>query len=470
MLSVSKVKSVAQASSYYNSPDQYYDKDSGDITSRWGGNGAEQLGLEGPVSPEDFVRLLEGRISPDVQLGKNGGDGTIEHVPAWDFTLSAPKSVSVLALVGNDKRLIDAHIKATAETMKFIEKEYALTRISNGGTAEYTKVNNLVYASYIHTESRKHDPQLHSHNVVMNAVMDDSGQWRSLETLKMYENQLGIGLVYRSHLAKLVKQIGYDLEIDHESGLWDIKGVPHSLMDTFSKRRKEVLEAANQYGLFDAKSMEKAALFSRDSKTHVEYDELKASWEETVRESGISLDDVINRSYDNIQPGKPLDDTHSIGVEIDLPEGDTGVSVGHGNSSLNALERQVGQEIDFVTPDYDTKFNHKGQGDGVEISPDSHFPDATLSPEIAIRSTERATDKYAREYISQQDLSSSELAGIIHDVRLAYKVMAADEAVFTHDEVLKEATRLALGNALPGDIEQVLRAMINSGELLPRIA
>ncbi|ECC4732744.1 conjugative relaxase [Salmonella enterica] len=470
MLSVSKVKSVAQASSYYNSPDQYYDKDSGDITSRWGGNGAEQLGLEGPVSPEDFVRLLEGRISPDVQLGKNGGDGTIEHVPAWDFTLSAPKSVSVLALVGNDKRLIDAHIKATAETMKFIEKEYALTRISNGGTAEYTKVNNLVYASYIHTESRKHDPQLHSHNVVMNAVMDDSGQWRSLETLKMYENQLGIGLVYRSHLAKLVKQIGYDLEIDHESGLWDIKGVPHSLMDTFSKRRKEVLEAANQYGLFDAKSMEKAALFSRDSKTHVEYDELKASWEETVRESGISLDDVINRSYDNIQPGKPLDDTHSIGVEIDLPEGDTGVSVGHGNSSLNALERQVGQEIDFVTPDYDTKFNHKGQGDGVEIRPDSHFPDATLSPEIAISSTERATDKYAREYISQQDLSSSELAGIIHDVRLAYKVMAADEAVFTHDEVLKEATRLALGNALPGDIEQVLRAMINSGELLPRIA
>ncbi|KAE9826285.1 relaxase domain-containing protein, partial [Escherichia coli] len=140
---------------------------------------------------------------------------------------------------------------------------------------------------------------------------------------------------YRSHLAKLVKQIGYDLEIDHESGLWDIKGVPHSLMDTFSKRRKEVLEAANQYGLFDAKSMEKAALFSRDSKTHVEYDELKASWEETVRESGVSLDDVINRSYDNIQPSKPLDDPHSISAEKNLPEGDTGVSVGHSNSSLN---------------------------------------------------------------------------------------------------------------------------------------
>ena len=68
MLSVAKVTNVAQASSYYNSPDQYYDKDSGDITSRWGGAGAEILGLEGPVESEDFVRMLEGRISPEFHM------------------------------------------------------------------------------------------------------------------------------------------------------------------------------------------------------------------------------------------------------------------------------------------------------------------------------------------------------------------------------------------------------------------
>ncbi|MGG8012587.1 conjugative relaxase [Klebsiella aerogenes] len=469
MLSVAKVTNVAQASSYYNSPDQYYDKDSGDITSRWGGAGAEILGLEGPVESEDFVRMLEGRISPEIHLGKNGGDGTISHVPAWDFTLSAPKSVSVLALAGNDKRLVDAHIKATAETMKFLEKEYALTRISNGGNTEYTKVNNLVYASYVHTESRKHDPQLHSHNVVMNAVMDESGQWRSLETLKMFENQLGIGLVYRSHLAKLVKQLGYDLEIDHETGLWDIKGVPHSLLDAFSKRRKEVLEAAKQYGLFDAKSMEKAALYSRESKTHMEYDELKASWEETVKESGVSLDEVINRSYDNAKTFKRLDDPQPSFDSENSSEAVTGVSGPKENSHSVAPEHLVGNETDFSTPSNDTNMNHIERGIGVEVSPGNPLTNAGLLSGIAnINGTERATEKYAREYISHQDLSASELAAILHDVRLAYKVKAADEAVFTHSSVMSEAMGLAIGEALPGDIEQILRAMVNSGELLPR--
>lgn len=149
-----------------------------------GREGAELLGLNGNVSPEDFVRLLEGRINAETQLGKLGAGGVIEHVPAWDFTLSAPKSVSVLALVGGDKRLIAAHIESCKEAMAFVEREYAFTRVSNNGNTEYSKVDNLLYASYVHTESRKHDPQLHSHNVVMNAVMDSTGQWRSLETKK----------------------------------------------------------------------------------------------------------------------------------------------------------------------------------------------------------------------------------------------------------------------------------------------
>ncbi|WP_163570629.1 MobF family relaxase, partial [Klebsiella pneumoniae] len=127
-------------------------------------------------------------------------------------TLSAPKSLSVLALVGGDKRLIEAHLESVKEAMAFVEKEYALTRVSNNGNTEYQKVDNLVYASFLHTESRKHDPQLHSHSVVLNAVMDSNGQWRSLETKKMFEAQLAIGMAYRSFLAKKVVRLGYDIE------------------------------------------------------------------------------------------------------------------------------------------------------------------------------------------------------------------------------------------------------------------
>lgn len=465
MLSVAKVSSVSQASSYYYSPDQYYDKDSGELASQWGGNGAEILGIEGRVEPDDFVRLLEGRVTPDIQLGKNGGDGTIEHVPAWDFTLSAPKSVSILALVGNDKRLIDAHIKATAETMKYIEKEYALTRISNGNKTEYTKVNNLIYASYVHTESRKHDPQLHSHNVVMNAVMDDSGQWRSLETLKMYENQLGIGLVYRSHLAKLVKEMGYELEVDHATGLWDIKDVPESLLDAFSKRRKDVLEAATQYGLFDAKSMEKAALFSRDTKTHIEYDELKALWDNTVKESGINLDEIISFSYAT-QKMKNAPSTSLENDELTATENE---------DSIHEVERKIDNKDFDITdntfialPDDDTYFNHERVSPVVDATTITGPSKETTLHEQKTAGSERATSRLVREYVDRKDLSSKELAAIVKDVRLAYRVLAADEAVFSHGDLMGEAQRLTIGNGDPSDIEQVIRAMTNSGELLPR--
>ncbi|WP_213731047.1 MobF family relaxase, partial [Citrobacter freundii] len=187
MLSIAKVTNTAQAASYYNSPDKYYEKDNADIGSCWGGKGAEDLGLEGTVVSTDFVKMLDGRINESTHLGRVDKEGEIKHVPGWDFTFSAPKSLSILALVGGDSRLVEAHIKASNAAMKHIESSYAKTRIKSDGKNEYVSVDNIIYASFVHTESRKHDPQLHSHNVVMNAVKDSDGQWRSLETLKMYE-------------------------------------------------------------------------------------------------------------------------------------------------------------------------------------------------------------------------------------------------------------------------------------------
>lgn len=493
MLSVSKVKNTAQAASYYNSPDQYYDKDSGGVTSRWGGKGAEILGLEGEVGSDDFNRLLEGRISPEVQLGKISDGGVIEHVPAWDLTFSAPKSLSIIALVGGDSRLAEAHIKASQEAMRYIEKEYALTRVSNNGKAEYTKVDNLVYASYVHTESRKHDPQLHTHNVVMNAVSDQDGQWRSLETLKMYEHQLMGGLVYRSVLANLTKKLGYDIEItDHDKGLWDIKGVPEGLMSEFSKRRKEVLATAQQRGLFDSKSMEKAALFSRDSKTHLDPEDLHKLWNQTVIDSGANLEDVISRSHSQVKDR--LDKNVSARVVVDSPSKSNPSAVIK-NDSISVKNSRINEPVPkspdplhlngHVTPEEhpidsqpvlqaappinlsETASPTMGQDKSGPLHDkstiDGGSPIHITDPEIAA-----ATDAQVHEFLSDDNHSPADIKQIIDDVRLSYRVLAADEAVFLESDVIKGATKLLMGNSMPGDVEQVLRAMTNTGELLPR--
>lgn len=97
-------------------PDNYYtDKDNyyvlGSMGERWAGRGAEQLGLQGSVDKDVFTRLLEGRLPDGADLSRMQ-DGSNKHRPGYDLTFSAPKSVSMMAMLGGDKRLIDAHNQA----------------------------------------------------------------------------------------------------------------------------------------------------------------------------------------------------------------------------------------------------------------------------------------------------------------------------------------------------------------------
>lgn len=109
MLSFSVVKSAGSAGNYYTDKDNYYVL--GSMGERWAGQGAEQLGLQGSVDKDVFTRLLEGRLPDGADLSRMQ-DGSNKHRPGYDLTFSAPKSVSMMAMLGGDKRLIDAHNQA----------------------------------------------------------------------------------------------------------------------------------------------------------------------------------------------------------------------------------------------------------------------------------------------------------------------------------------------------------------------
>ena len=148
MLSIGALASASQGASYYER-DGYYAKDDPEHreASAWAGKGAEELGLKGPVDADTFRAALEGRV-PDgsgKQLGRRGRDGDILHRPGRDLTFSAPKSVSVAALVGGDDRIVDAHDRAVAATLAWVEENAAETRMKDpasgaleaGGWAKY---------------------------------------------------------------------------------------------------------------------------------------------------------------------------------------------------------------------------------------------------------------------------------------------------------------------------------------------
>ena len=131
--SIGAVAAPSQGASYYER-DGYYAKDDPEHrqASAWAGRGAAELGLQGPVDPDVFRAVLEGHV-PDgsgKRLGRIGKDGDIQHRPGRDLTFSAPKSVSLAALVGGDARVVDAHDRAVARTLAWFEKNVAETRRS----------------------------------------------------------------------------------------------------------------------------------------------------------------------------------------------------------------------------------------------------------------------------------------------------------------------------------------------------
>ncbi|EAA4815484.1 TPA: relaxase domain-containing protein [Shigella flexneri] len=100
----------------------------GSMGERWAGQGAEQLGLQGSVDKDVFTRLLEGRLPDGADLSRMQ-DGSNRHRPGYDLTFSAPKSVSMMAMLGGDKRLIEAHNQAV---------DFAVRHHPCGGTGLHT--------------------------------------------------------------------------------------------------------------------------------------------------------------------------------------------------------------------------------------------------------------------------------------------------------------------------------------------
>ena len=230
MLSIGALGSAAQGARYYEN-DGYYAKDDPEHrqASAWFGKGSQELGLEGPVDPDIFRAVLEGKV-PDgtgTELGRRGGDGKILHRPGRDLTFSAPKSVSLAALVGGDARIVDAHDRAVKAALGWVEKNAAETRLKDPVTGQMIRAGDqkIVAATFRHDTSRNLDPQLHTHSVIANMVQGEDGKWRTMANEGLYERQKLIGMLYRNELAGSLAKLGYDIEKTHADGRFEIGGV-----------------------------------------------------------------------------------------------------------------------------------------------------------------------------------------------------------------------------------------------------
>lgn len=285
--SVASLKSAAQAASYYEADDYY--SEGGEAPSAWVGEGAKALGLDGEVDRKTFARGLEGELPSGDRLG-TVRNGEREHRPGWDMTFSAPKSVSIMAEVASDRRLIAAHDRAVKVALDYIERHGAATRARTGGEIRTVETGNLAIATFRHNTSRAQDPQLHTHSVILNATQDKAGVWRSVESLSFFRIYKDAGSVYRQALAGEARQLGYGI-VEGKGGTFELAGVPEAAIREFSARGNKVEEALAARGKTraDATAAEKATitLATREAKEHIAREALVPTWRAQAEAAGF---------------------------------------------------------------------------------------------------------------------------------------------------------------------------------------
>ncbi len=236
MLSLANV-SAAHGVTYYKMDNYYTAKDSVGY-SKWAGQSAQQLGLKGAVDDRQFSRLLEAK---DEKIKVSGQDEQSENRKraGLDMTFSAPKSVSLQALVFGDQRLVEAHRQAVAEAIRYAEIHYAVYRSGPKSNREIRRGKGLLIAQFEHDSSRLKDPQLHTHNVVLNRIENEKGEVRALHGDLIYKNSVLLGLIYQNSLARRVRDIGYQIR-PNANGTFELEGFSKEQLVSFSKRREEI--------------------------------------------------------------------------------------------------------------------------------------------------------------------------------------------------------------------------------------
>src|SRR5437660_1481220 len=265
MMTMSKALSSGQAKDYYQkeytSARENYYSERGEVNGRWSGRLAEEWNLKGEVQSEQYERLVAGQhphtgeqliraARSKEQVNKYGEEISVnEHRAGWDATFSAPKSVSLAALVGNDERIRIAHRESVDEALKELE-QYMQAR--GGGNKPAITTGKMISAQFEHTAARPDHqtgyaaPQLHTHVVIFNMTETAEGKIRSVQPLELYRSQQYATAIYRMNLAEKLQGLGYEIEIDARTGAPEIKGFSKEYLRDSSPRREEVRKEARE--------------------------------------------------------------------------------------------------------------------------------------------------------------------------------------------------------------------------------
>jgi conjugative relaxase-like TrwC/TraI family protein len=317
MLTISKPLSAGQAQTYHHAEftakEQNYWSQRGVIAGEWQGRLVAQFGLAETVSAEDFAKLSQGqhpqtgeqlvrqRASYEYQDADGRTIKTMEHRAGWDATFSAPKSVSLTALVGGDERVREAHRQSVSVALDQLEC-YTQARIGGNHPPETT--GRFIAAKFEHDTARPVDgyvaPQLHTHAVLFNITERDNGQPRAVQPQSLFASQQFATAIYQSELTYRLRQLGYEITTGR-SGAPEIKGYTQEYLDASSPRSQQIREYLERTGRSGKEAAEIAAHSTRDRKEIHSPGEVMAAHRRLAADFGHQADAVVRAARERSQ-------------------------------------------------------------------------------------------------------------------------------------------------------------------------
>jgi conjugative relaxase-like TrwC/TraI family protein len=221
---------------------------------------------------------------------------SVEHRAGWDATFSAPKSVSLTALVGGDERVREAHRESVRVALGELER-YTQARLGNVNAPELT--GKFAAATFEHDTARPVDgyaaPQLHTHAVIFNVTERENGQTRALDARSLFGSQQFSTAVYRTELASRLQDLGYEIERG-KHGQPEIKGYSPEYLEASSPRREQIKSHLEEIGREGAGAAQVAAHRTRDSKEIQSPAEVLHRHRELAAQYGHQADWVVSKA------------------------------------------------------------------------------------------------------------------------------------------------------------------------------
>ena len=275
-----------------------------------------------------MLRCWPAHIRTGEDLGKHWRRQT---VVAFDVTVSAPKDVSILYALGDERTrstILRIHGEGVQAAAEYLQANAGWARQYNPDIKATEAVRaKLVMPEFVHRTARPVtepstgmvtvDPQLHTHITVPTWVQRPDGSWSQLHSEPLYQHAAAAGAIAQAEWRdRLVRELSIATVVDGK-GCFSIVGITAAQRREFSRRSLQIDAAAAAYDVTTRSGREVATLDTREGKHEVAATEdLFARWHERAASVGLdgeTVQAVLGREPGALEPRR-LDVQRSVDI------------------------------------------------------------------------------------------------------------------------------------------------------------